>query len=152
MIPASSRTIPALAALAIALTVALLTGCEKTEEAPSELTPVVPPPAASAENKAPATPTIVRDFTGVPEKIPAGNAKAGKEVFASEGCMGCHKSKDYQERGGSDGPDLSKIAKESTAREIYAYIKKPSAGSTMPAFAGPPKALIDVTAYLMTQK
>jgi mono/diheme cytochrome c family protein len=152
MTAARKRALPVVFGLASTLCLALIAGCEKSAVAPQELTPIVPPPGPATGAKPSAKPTIVRDLTGVPEKIPAGDAKAGKEVFASEGCIGCHKSKDYQERGGTDGPDLSKVAKDVSAREIYAYIKKPSAGSTMPAFAGPPKALNDVTAYLTTQK
>ena len=81
-----------------------------------------------------------------------GNAKTGKATFKSEGCTGCHKTKDYA-TGGEIGPDLSAIAKGHDAKFIAAYIKKPTkAGSVMPAFNGPQKAVDDMTAYLLTQK
>lgn len=102
-------------------------------------------PALSAAPKKPA-----------PKKKPAvtakaGDAKAGKEAFKSEGCTGCHKSKDFAD-GGMVGPDLSAVAKEKKPAEITAYITKPKAGSVMPAFKGPKKVLSDITAYLATQK
>jgi mono/diheme cytochrome c family protein len=82
---------------------------------------------------------------------PKGDAKTGMTTFKAEGCTGCHKSKDHQ-NAGEIGPDLSGIAKTQKAEQIAAYIKKPKAGSIMPAFKGPQKALDDMTAYLLTQK
>jgi len=80
---------------------------------------------------------------------PKADAKAGKTAFAKEGCSGCHKTKDYKD-GGAAGPDLSIIGKEHKAEQITAYIKKPKAGSIMPAYKGPHTD--NIAAYLVTQK
>lgn len=77
--------------------------------------------------------------------------KAGMTAFKTEGCAGCHKAKDYP-MAGEVGPDLTDIAKEHKAADVAAYIKKPKAGSVMPAFKGPQATLDNMTAYLMNQK
>lgn len=77
--------------------------------------------------------------------------KAGLAAFKSEGCVGCHKTKDYAS-GGEVGPDLSAIAGEHSVAEIEAYTKKPKAGSVMPPFKGPEAILKNLGAYLGTQK
>jgi mono/diheme cytochrome c family protein len=84
---------------------------------------------------------------------PAGkpDAKAGMAAFKSEGCVGCHKTKDYA-TGGEVGPDLSAVAGEKKLADITAYIAKPKAGSVMPPFKGPKPVLDNLGAYLMTQK
>ena len=79
------------------------------------------------------------------------DAKAGMMAFKSEGCTGCHKTKDFAD-GGEIGPDLSAVAGHEDAAKISAYIKKPKAGSVMPAFKGPAPTLANLTAYMMTQK
>ena len=84
---------------------------------------------------------------------PAGkkaDAKAGKDQFKSEGCAGCHKTKDYSD--GNIGPDLSAVGKEKTMAQIAAYVKKPKSGSVMPAFKGPQGTVDNLAAYLMTQE
>jgi mono/diheme cytochrome c family protein len=85
-------------------------------------------------------------------KSPAGDAKAGQADFKAEGCVGCHKTKEFQAEGGALGPDLSKIAKEHDAKFIAGVIRKPPAGSNMPEFKGSQKTLDNLVAYLMTQK
>jgi len=100
--------------------------------------------AANAAAKKPAKPAAKPAAKG-------GDAKAGQVAFSKEGCTGCHKSKDFP-KGGEIGPDLSAIGTEKKADEISAYIKKPKAGSVMPAFKGPQKSLDDLTAYMMSQK
>ena len=83
---------------------------------------------------------------------PKADAKKGKDQYKTEGCTGCHKTKDYPDAG-EIGPDLSEIAKEHKAAEIAAYIKKPTkAGSIMPASKAPQATIDNITAYLMTQK
>ncbi|HEU4753490.1 MAG TPA: c-type cytochrome [Armatimonadota bacterium] len=101
--------------------------------------PVLSAMAAPAKKKAPAKPAAKAD------------AKAGQAAFKTEGCTGCHKTQDYP-TGGEVGPDLSAVGKEKKAAEIAAYIKKPKAGSVMPAFKGPQAAVDNMTAYLVTQK
>ena len=87
-----------------------------------------------------------------PKKPPAkkADAKKGQTQFKSEGCSGCHKTKDYPD-GGAVGPDLSAVAKEHTVPEITAYIKKPKQGSVMPALKAEPQ-VTNISAYLATQK
>lgn len=80
-----------------------------------------------------------------------GDVKAGLAAFKSEGCTGCHKTKDYKDAG-NVGPDLSKVGAEHTAAEIAKYTQQPKSGSIMPAFKGPAKTLQDMAAYLATQK
>ncbi len=100
--------------------------------------------AAVAAPKKPAKPA--------PKKPAAkADAKAGMAAFKSEGCVGCHKSKDYAS-GGEVGPDLSNAAAEHTVAELEAYTKKPKAGSVMPPFKGPDAVLKNLGAYLGTQK
>ena len=101
--------------------------------------------AAVAAPKKPAKPAPKKP---APAKA---DPKAGLAAFKSEGCVGCHKTKDYAS-GGEVGPDLSAIAAEHTAAEIEAYTKKPKAGSVMPPFKGPDAVLKNMTAYLATQK
>jgi mono/diheme cytochrome c family protein len=87
-----------------------------------------------------------------PTPAPAkGDAKAGQQAFKSEGCTGCHKTKDFT-TAGELGPDLSAVGKEKKPAEIQAYIQHPKSGSMMPAFKGSAKTLANMTAYLVTQK
>ena len=79
-----------------------------------------------------------------------GDPKAGKAAFKSEGCTGCHKTKDMTD-GGSQGPDLKEEGKKPAA-EITKFIQHPKSGSVMPAFKGPAKTLSNLVAYLQTQK
>ncbi len=81
----------------------------------------------------------------------AGDPKAGQTAFKSEGCTGCHKTKDYAS-GGEVGTNLTDIGGKKKPAEIAAYIAHPKAGSVMPAFKGPKKTLDNLTAYLATQK
>jgi len=85
-----------------------------------------------------------------PKAEPKPDAKAGKELFKSEGCTGCHKTADFKD-GGTTGPDLSKIGTEQKESVIADVILHPKSGSIMPATKDKKKAL-DMTAYLMTQK
>ena len=86
-----------------------------------------------------------------PAPVSKPDAKAGMAAFKSEGCVGCHKTKDYAS-GGEVGPDLSAIAGEKKVDEIKAYIHKPKAGSVMPPFKGPAGVLENLAAYMGTQK
>jgi mono/diheme cytochrome c family protein len=81
---------------------------------------------------------------------PKADPKKGQAQFKSEGCAGCHKTKEIE--GSEVGPDLSAIGTKQKAAQIAAYIKKPKAGSVMPAFKGPQSAVDNMTAYLLTQK
>ena len=81
-----------------------------------------------------------------------GDPKKGKDQFKSEGCAGCHKTKDFTDPAATAGPDLSTIGKQRTPAQLEASIHKPKAGSIMPAFRGPKPTLDNMVAYLMTQK
>ena len=85
-----------------------------------------------------------------PPKKAAGDAKKGMAAFKSEGCSGCHKTKDVD---GGTMKDLSMVGKNHTAAQLTAFIKNPPASaSAMPAFKGPAATLNDLVAYLLTQK
>lgn len=79
-----------------------------------------------------------------------GDPKAGKGLFASEGCTACHKTGDYKD-GGNTAPDLTTVGKDKKEAEILGQIMHPKAGSSMPATKDAKKAK-DLTAYLLTQK
>lgn len=102
--------------------------------------------AAPAKKK-----TAKKPVKKVTKKVAKADPKAGRILFASEGCTGCHKSTDFPQAGTS-GPDLSKAGEGHTAKEIAAYIRQPKAGSIMPAYKGPQTNIDSMTAYLLTQK
>ncbi len=80
----------------------------------------------------------------------AGNAKKGAVAFKTEGCSGCHKTKDIPD--GGPMKDLSKAGAEKNAAQLAAFIKNPVGASAMPAFKGSAATLADIVAYLLTQK
>jgi heparin binding hemagglutinin HbhA len=110
--------------------------------------PMLGATAAPVKKKAPAkkAPAKKAPAKKAPVKTASakGDATAGKEAFKSEGCAGCHKSKDFTD--GSLGPDLSASTK--TVAQIEAYARHPKAGSQMPAYKGPQKTLDNIAAYL----
>lgn len=81
-----------------------------------------------------------------------GDPKKGKDQFKSEGCGGCHKTKDFTDAAATTGPDLAAIGKERTPAQLEASIHKPKRDSVMPAFKGPQATLNNLVAYLGTQK
>src|SRR5688572_17338283 len=72
-----------------------------------------------------------------PAKKPAAGANAatiaqGKKFVEADGCLACHK---IGAKGGTTGPDLTKIGKKQKAAEIASVIKDPKkhkADSLMP--------------------
>jgi mono/diheme cytochrome c family protein len=60
-----------------------------------------------------------------------GDPVAGKKLFASEGCSGCHTFKAASSTG-TTGPDLDAIAP--SPDRVMAQLRKP--GGIMPSFAG----------------
>ncbi len=93
-----------------------------------------------------------------PKKPPVtkGNAVAGKKVYTTNGCAGCHKIKDT---GGTNGPELTSYASDKTkdAKWTAAQIqdpKKHKADSAMPGYADKIKGkdLDNLVAYLLTLK
>jgi PQQ-dependent dehydrogenase (methanol/ethanol family) len=53
---------------------------------------------------------------------PAGDLAAGQQIFESK-CLSCHMA---QGRGASNGPDLSRIGRELTVRELEAQLNDPN--------------------------
>jgi len=96
-----------------------------------------------------------------PEKpIITGDPENGKNVFKTNQCILCHKTKDF--KLGSIGPDLSSIGAINTERYIQESILNPNAKvvtgfppNTMPQYFAQKlsvKDFYDLVAYLKTQK
>ena len=107
-------------------------------------------PAFSVAVAAPAKKAPAKAGKKPPAAKPGGDAKAGKELFKSEGCTGCHKTGDYKD-GGTQGPDLSKEGAEKKVDIVAGLIMHPKSGSIMPATKDKKKAE-NRAAYLMSQK
>lgn len=107
---------------------------------------LAPAPSARARSTPPATPAKPGKKP-TPARKP--DAALGKKRFVTEGCKGCHTTRDIA--GGLQGPDLSD-AGTWTATRIRSYIVKPKRGSIMPAYKGPKEVVEDLVAYLGRQK
>lgn len=74
-----------------------------------------------------------------------GNATAGKQVFASAGCTGCHTLKDANATG-TVGPNLDQL------KPSFAIVRRQvtNGGAIMPPFKGKltPQQIDDVAAYV----
>ena len=68
---------------------------------------------------------------GSEETAGGGDPVAGKRLFASEGCDGCHTFKAAGSKG-NVGPDLDEVSP--SPRRVLAQLRKP--GGIMPSFAG----------------
>jgi cytochrome c oxidase subunit 2 len=82
----------------------------------------------------------------------AADIAAGKKVFDSSGCTGCHK---LAGKGGTSGPDLSQVGKTHDAAWIAKKVKDPKSmkkDSIMPPFPGSAKNLQALSAYLASLK
>jgi mono/diheme cytochrome c family protein len=123
---------------------ALVAGCGGEE--------TVSPTAETVEGQQPA-----------PQPQAQGNAAAGKAVFSSKGCTGCHT---FTPAGSSSqtGPDLNSLSEyakdadqpldEFTRESIVspdAYIEEGFPEGVMPPWSGTDKELADLVAFL-TQK
>jgi ubiquinol-cytochrome c reductase cytochrome b subunit len=77
----------------------------------------------------------------------------GKEVFAQQHCMACHR---IHGDGGMVGPDLSYVADHRPDRQWHLqHFRNPqsvSPGSIMPAFALDEKPLNDLISYMLSLK
>jgi mono/diheme cytochrome c family protein len=118
-------------ALAGVAVVAGIAGCgsdSKTSDAST-------PPAASTPAPAATTPAAPA----------AGGATAGKEIFASSGCGGCHSLK-AAGASGAIGPNLDNLAPE--VEQVVTQVT--NGGGGMPAFGGKlsDKEIQDVAAYV----
>jgi mono/diheme cytochrome c family protein len=93
--------------------------------------------------------TVPKEQTAtVPAQYKGGDAAAGKKVFLSAGCTGCHTLKDAGSNG-TVGPNLDQ-AKPPLSLAVERVTK--GAGA-MPAFKGQlsDKQIADVTAYVVTK-
>ncbi len=84
--------------------------------------------------------------TAVPAQYKNGDATAGKAVFASAGCVGCHTLADANSHG-NVGPNLDQ-AKPALSRAVARVTLGKGA---MPSFKGQlsTKQIADVTAYVV---
>jgi mono/diheme cytochrome c family protein len=82
----------------------------------------------------------------VPEQYKNGDAGAGKTVFASAGCKGCHTLADANSHG-TVGPNLDQ-AKPALS---LAYARVTKGAGAMPSFKGQlsQKQIADVIAYVV---
>jgi mono/diheme cytochrome c family protein len=103
------------------------------EKEPAEAATTSPPPAQTTTGGTPAPPPA------------AGDATAGKAVFTSAGCVGCHTLKDAGSTG-NVGPNLDQL------KPTFAAVKTQveNGGGPMPAFKDTltPKQIDDVAAYV----
>jgi mono/diheme cytochrome c family protein len=84
----------------------------------------------------------------VPAKYKGGDATAGKKVFQSAGCAGCHTLKDAGATG-NVGPNL-----DQAKPPLSLAVERVTHGAgAMPNFTGQlsPKQIADVTAYVVTK-
>jgi cytochrome c6 len=118
----------------VAMISAILVFGKEKKEAGTEATPTASTPTAS-------TPT---SSTPAPPAA-GGDATAGKTVFASAGCGGCHTLKDAGSNG-NVGPNLDQL-KPPFAR---VKVQVENGGGPMPAFKNTltPKQIDDVSAYV----
>jgi mono/diheme cytochrome c family protein len=117
-------------------------------EAPGETTPEPPPPATTGTTG-----------TTTTTEQPPGSPEAGRAVFTSAGCGGCHT---FSAAGasGSVGPDLDEALQGKDAEFIRQSIVDPNAEITQGFSAGvmpqnfgqelSPKQLDDLVAFLMS--
>ena len=125
--------------LLLVVVLVLAVGCSTSK--PGEKTAA--PLPATVEGTVPKeeTPTVPPQYKG-------GDAAAGKKVFATAGCTGCHTLKDAGSTG-TVGPNLDQ-AKPALSRAVERVTK--GAGA-MPSFKGQlsDKQIADVTAYVVTK-
>jgi mono/diheme cytochrome c family protein len=123
------------------------------------------PPEAGAkvESRNPVLPETTSTETAPPAQTAAGDAAAGKALFASQGCSSCHT---YAPAGstGAVGPDLDKLPADATTANrgsLAAYvtesIKDPGAyvvpgypNGVMPQFQLSDQQVADLVAFLTT--
>jgi cytochrome c6 len=132
------RLAPLLAALPLLV---LTAGCD-TSKPGEKLAQPLPSTVVGTVPKAPA------QSTSVPAKYKGGDPVAGKQVFETAGCKGCHTLKDAGATG-TVGPNLDQ-AKPPLSLAVQRVTK--GAGA-MPSFLGQlsTKQIADVTAYVVTK-
>jgi mono/diheme cytochrome c family protein len=95
-----------------------------------------------------------------PQPQPKGDAAAGKQVFESQGCSGCHTFKPAGSTG-TTGPDLDKLPQYAKAanqpldefvhdsiQDPNKYTEKGFPSGVMPPWSGDDKQLADLVAFL----
>jgi cytochrome c6 len=124
-----------LAPLVIVLAVAA--GCSSSKPGEKTVSPLPSTVVGTVPKAAPVT---------VPAKFKNGDPSAGKQVFASAGCVGCHTLADANAHG-TIGPNLDQ-AKPPLSLAVARVTK--GAGA-MPSFEGQlsDKQIADVTAYVV---
>ena len=124
--------------LPLAIFLVLAAGCSTNK--PGEKI-VAPLPATVVGTVPKAAPTA-----SVPAKYKNGDATAGKQVFETAGCKGCHTLKDAGATG-TVGPNLD----QAQPRSRSSSRASPWARATMPSFKGQltDKQIADVAAYVV---
>jgi mono/diheme cytochrome c family protein len=99
------------------------------------------------ESKEATTPPATTTTTGSSSSGGAGDAAAGKHVFLTAGCSGCHTLKAAGSTG-TVGPNLDQLKPSQSAVQQQVI----HGGGPMPAFAGTltPKQIQDVAAFVYT--
>jgi len=91
--------------------------------------------------------SLPKTTTQAAPSLPDGNANAGKQVFASAGCGGCHTLK-AANASGTVGPNLDQLQPDQATVEHQVV----NGGGAMPAFKGTltPEQITNVAAYVST--
>ena len=128
--------LPAVAAVALAF---VLAGCDTSKPGEAVTTPT--PTEVIGKVPTTSTPTFV-----VPAEYKGGDPVAGKQVFETAGCKGCHTLKDAGATG-TVGPNLDQ-AKPPLS---LAVMRVTEGAGAMPSFKGQltTKQIADVTAYVV---
>ena len=94
----------------------------------------------------PATGVTIQKEASVPTQYQHGDATAGKAVFASAGCVGCHTLADANSHG-TVGPNLDQAQPPLS----LAVTRVTKGAGAMPSFKGQltDKQIADVTAYVV---
>jgi mono/diheme cytochrome c family protein len=124
--------------LPLAILLAFAAGCSTSKPGEKTVSPLPSKPVVGTLPKAqPVT---------VPAQYKHGDPTAGKAVFLSAGCVGCHTLADANSHG-TVGPNLNQ-AKPSLSKAVLRVTK--GAGA-MPSFKGQltTKQIADVTAYVV---
>jgi mono/diheme cytochrome c family protein len=115
------------------------------------------------ETVSPTAETVEGQQPPAPQPPAQGNAAAGKAVFSSKGCTGCHT---FTPAGSNSqtGPDLNKLSEyakdadqpldEFTRESIVspdAYVEEGFPEGVMPPWSGTDKELADLVAFLTQQ-
>jgi cytochrome c6 len=131
------RRLPPLAVLLLAF-VALAAGCDTSKPGEKTVLPL-PSTVVGTVPKAQAV--------SIPAQYKNGDPSAGKQVFLTAGCSGCHTLKDAGATG-TVGPNLDQVTPPSLSRVVTQVV---NGGAVMPPFKGKltPKQIADVAAYVV---